>query len=118
MRSRNDHDNQMPADVVLLLSTFPSVDGARTATCTLVEERLVACGNIVQGVESIYAWKGEIESSLEVMVIFKTTAAQAGKMMQRLRELHPYEVPEMLQVSVDAGWPDYLSWVKENVSPK
>jgi len=107
----------MATDVVLLLSTFPSVDVARAATRTLVEERLVACGNIVQGLESIYTWKGEIESSLEVLVIHKTTAARMDEVMRRLRELHPYEVPEMLQVPIDAGWPDYLSWVRENVSP-
>ena len=100
-----------------MLSTFPSVDAARTATRTLVEERLVACGNIIQGVESIYTWKGEIESSLEALVIFKTTATRVDEMMRRLREIHPYEVPEMLQVPADGGWRDYLSWVKENVSP-
>ena len=108
----------MPTDLVLLLSTFPSRDVARSVTFTLVEERFVACGSLVPGVESIYRWKGEIETSDEVLVVFKTTAGRAAGAMERLRALHPYEVPEIVQVPVTGGWPDYLAWVGESVSAK
>jgi periplasmic divalent cation tolerance protein len=102
--------------IVLLLSTFPDRDAAITAVRTLVEKRLVACGNIVPGVESIYRWQGSVETSAEVMVIFKTTADSAEAAQARLRELHPYEVPEILQLPVDAGWAPYLDWVRDSTS--
>ena len=103
-------------DVILLLSTFPDIGAARTAVRTLVEERLVACGNIMPGVESIYRWQGAVETSMEVMVIFKTTADSAEAAQARLRELHPYEVPEILRLPVDGGWPPYLDWVMDSTS--
>lgn len=103
-------------DVIILLSTFPDIAVARTAVRTLVEERLVACGNIMPGVESIYRWQGAVETSAEVMVIFKTTADSAEAAQARLRELHPYEVPEILRLPVDGGWPPYLDWVREQTA--
>ncbi len=101
----------MSAEVVLLLSNFPDADAARKAVRTLVEERLIACGNLVPDVESIYEWKGALATSTEVMVICKTPPARAAEAQARLRTLHPYEVPEILQLSVSAGWPEYLAWV-------
>ena len=106
----------MATDVVLLLSTFPNQDAARKATRTLVEERLVACGNLLPGAESIYLWKGAIETETEVMAIFKTVMPRAEEAMLRLRGLHPYEVPEILRIAVEDGWPDYLHWVRESAS--
>jgi len=106
----------MATDVVLLLSTFPNQDAARTATRALVEERLVACGNLLPGVESIYTWKGAIEAQTEVLVIFKTVMQRADEAMLRLRGLHPYEVPEILRIAVADGWPDYLNWVRETAT--
>ncbi len=100
--------------LVILLSTFPEIEAARLAVRTLVEERLVACGNIVPGVESIYRWQGALETSAEVMVFFKTTTNSAAVAQARLRELHPYEVPEILRLPVDGGWPPYLEWVRES----
>jgi len=97
--------------VVILLSNFPDADTARNAVLTLVKERLIACGNIVPGIESIYEWKGGMETSAEVMVVCKTTAQAASVAQSRLRALHPYEVPEILQIAVSDGWPDYLAWV-------
>ena len=101
----------MSEEVLLLLSNFPDANTARKAVRTLVEERLVACGNLIPGVESIYEWKGALETSAEVMVVCKMVASRADEAQARLRALHPYEVPEILQITVSAGWPDYLAWV-------
>ena len=101
----------MSSEVVILLSNFPDAAIARSSVRTLVEERLIACGNIIPGIESIYEWKGTLETSAEVMVVCKTTASSASDAIARLRALHPYEVPEILQIPVSAGWPDYLGWV-------
>jgi periplasmic divalent cation tolerance protein len=105
-------------EVVILLSNFPDAATARTAVRALVEERLIACGNIVPGVESIYEWKGAVETGAEVMVVCKTTVHSAPAAQTRLRALHPYEVPEILQIPVTDGWPDYLSWVIGQSSPR
>lgn len=105
----------MPGDIVLILSTFPSVDVARTIVRTLVEEKFVACGNLIPGVESIYQWKCEIEAAAEVMGVFKTTADKSSAAMERLRALHPYEVPEILQLPIENGLPAYLQWVRDSV---
>ena len=107
----------MSTDVVVLLSNFPDADSARAAVRALVEERLAACGNIIPGVESIYEWKGAIETSAEVTVILKTVASRADEAQARLRSLHPYEVPEILRLPVTGGWPDYLVWVAGNCRP-
>src|SRR5687768_483153 len=104
----------MATDVVLLLSTFPNADAARSAARALVEEHLVACANLVPGVESIYTWKEAIETETEVLVVFKTTMQRSDEAMLRLRGLHPYDVPEILRIGVEDGWPDYLNWVREN----
>ena len=101
----------MSSEVVILLSNFPDAAAARNAVRTLVEERLIACGNIIPGIESIYEWKGALETSAEVMVVCKSTLSSAPDAIARLRALHPYEVPEILQIPVSAGWPDYLGWV-------
>jgi periplasmic divalent cation tolerance protein len=103
---------------ILLLSTFPNVASARAAAHSLVEERLAACGSLLPQVESIYRWKGEIETGAEVFVIFKTTDERADAAQARLRTLHPYEVPEIIRVPVTGGWPEYLSWVEESVQPE
>ena len=108
----------MDEDVFLLISNFPGADTARKAVRLLVEERLIACGNLITGVESIYEWKGAIEDAHEVTVIAKTTAAHADEAMTRLRALHPYEVPEILLVPVTTGWPDYLAWVAAQCGPR
>ncbi len=108
----------MSAEVVLLLSNFPGAESARQAVRTLVEERLIACGNLIPGIESIYEWKGAVETSAEVMAVCKTTMACAPDAQARLRALHPYEVPEILQIPVSAGWPDYLAWVATQCGPR
>ena len=107
----------MSSEVVILLSNFPDAVAARDAVHTLVGERLIACGNIIPGVESIYEWKGKLETSAEVMIVCKTTAHSASAAQTRLRALHPYEVPEILQIPVSAGWPDYLAWVAAQCGP-
>jgi len=101
-------------DILVVLTTWPDIETARAAARTLVEEQLAACGNLVPGIESIYRWQGRIETSAEVIVIFKTVATSYARLEARLRELHPYEVPEIVAVPVLAGLPEYLNWVKSS----
>ncbi len=100
---------------LLILSTFGDIGTARSAAATLVEERLAACANLLPGVQSIYRWRGKVETAAEVMVLFKTTEAAQARFQARLKALHPYEVPEMLVLRPEDGLPEYLRWIEESV---
>ena len=103
-------------EFIVALSTFPDAETARKISRELVENALVACANIVPAVESIYFWKDQVEQSAEVLTIFKLTAARFGEFSKRLRQLHPYDVPEIIQLNVAEGSADYLRWIGESCS--
>jgi periplasmic divalent cation tolerance protein len=97
--------------VALVLMTAPDRVSAERIVHTLVEERLVACGNIVPGVVSIYRWQGDVQRDDEVLVVLKTTPAKSEAVIERVPALHPYEVPEVLVLPVDDGLAAYVHWV-------
>ncbi|MDA0812625.1 MAG: divalent-cation tolerance protein CutA [Verrucomicrobia bacterium] len=98
---------------LLVLSNFPDNDTAKAAATALVEEQLAACVNLLPGVTSIYRWKGNTECANEVTALIKTTDDAFPKLQARLLELHPYEVPEIIALPIEAGLESYLSWVKD-----
>lgn len=100
--------------VSVLLVTAPSSDIAERIATTVVEERLAACGNIVAGVTSIYRWQGELQREGEVLIVFKTATARRDELAARIRELHPYDVPEILSFEAAAGLDSYVEWVLTN----
>lgn len=100
----------------VVLVTMPDAGAAEGLVRGLVEEGVVACGNIIAGVTSIYRWQGAVERASEALVVFKTTAAGAARLIERVPELHPYEVPEVLVLGIEAGHRPYLDWIAENVS--
>jgi periplasmic divalent cation tolerance protein len=102
-------------DVRVLLMTAPSAQVAEEIVNTLVNERLIACGNITAPVTSIYRWQGAVERADEVLVIIKTVESAVTDVTRRIGELHPYEVPEVLSLHVSTGNQAYLSWVDESV---
>jgi periplasmic divalent cation tolerance protein len=104
----------MPEKILLALSTFPDAEIARRISYQLVSERFAACANILPGVESIYRWKEKIESGNEVFVFFKVSEDRQSAFRDKLRSLHPYDVPEIIFVPVAGGLPEYLQWVSEN----
>ena len=104
----------MASDVLLVLATFPDVATARRIGHELVEQRCAACANILPQIESIYWWERKVENASETLALFKTTAERYGALETTLRQLHPYEVPEIIALPLDTGLPAYLSWVKEN----
>ena len=93
--------------------TAPGVEAAETVVRSLLDERVVACGNIVPGAVSLYRWKGSVHRDEEVVVILKTLRRLVPKVLERSRALHPYEVPELLVQEVVDGNPAYLDWVGE-----
>jgi periplasmic divalent cation tolerance protein len=104
----------MADQILLAISTFPDAETANRIAKTLVEEKFAACANVIPAVQSIYRWKGKVETAGEVMVFFKTTQDRVAAFEERLRSLHPYEVPELICFNVDGGSPDYLRWVIDN----
>jgi periplasmic divalent cation tolerance protein len=97
--------------VLLVLCTFPDPDVAAEVVRTLVGEKLAACGNILPGIRSIYAWQGTIEDTAEVAVLLKTTGAAYAKLEKRLTKLHPYEVPEIIAWETGAVAKPYAAWL-------
>lgn len=95
----------------VFLSTAPSDDVAAGVARALVERRLVACVNLVPRVRSIYRWQGAIHDDAEVLMVMKSTAARATELAQALRELHPYDCPELVELRVDGGLEAYLAWI-------
>jgi periplasmic divalent cation tolerance protein len=104
----------MAEKILLALSTFPDAEIARRISSQLVSERFAACANISSSVESIYRWKGKIESGNETLVFFKLSEDRQSAFQDKLRSLHPYDIPEIIFVPVATGLPEYLQWVSEN----
>jgi len=99
------------ARVVLVMSA--NEDEATKIARTLVEERLAACVNVVGPVRSIYRWRGTVEDAREHMLIIKTRARIYAKLERRVKELHSYEVPEVIAITPAAGSRQYLQWLME-----
>jgi periplasmic divalent cation tolerance protein len=107
----------MPAEQsVLVLTTFPADGDAEKLGATLVEERLAACVNILPPMRSIYRWLGKVEKADERQLLIKTNFQRLRDLETRLKELHPYEVPEFLAVLVDTSSTDYMSWLLDSTS--
>jgi periplasmic divalent cation tolerance protein len=104
----------MADEIFLAFSTFPDIETARRIAGQLVTENFAACANIVPAVESIYRWQGKIEQGNETLVLFKTTSARSAAFQEKLKSLHPYDVPEIIFLPLTSGLPEYLRWVVEN----
>jgi periplasmic divalent cation tolerance protein len=104
----------MAEKTLLALSTFPDAEVARRISNQLVSERFAACANILPAVESVYRWKERVESGSETLVFFKVSENRQSAFQDKLRLLHPYEVPEIIFVPVASGLQEYLRWIAEN----
>jgi periplasmic divalent cation tolerance protein len=102
---------KMKDSYVVVFSTAPNAEDASSIATAVVDEGLAACCNIVPGLRSIYKWKGELCDEPEVLCIFKTRAGLFEKLRDRIKELHSYEVPEVVSIAIDNGLPEYLDWI-------
>lgn len=101
-------------DALIVFTTFASEGEARAVVVTLLEERLAACGTLLPAVQSIYRWQGAIESNAETMAVLKTTEAVYDAFEKRLRELHPYDTPEIVALPAEHVSAPYLAWLRES----
>jgi periplasmic divalent cation tolerance protein len=99
----------------IVLVTCGSLAEARRIARSAVEKKLAACANILQGVDSIYRWKGKVERAREVLVVMKTTAARLRELEREVKRRHSYELPEFVVLPLVAGSREYLAWVGESV---
>ena len=104
----------MAEKILLALSTFPDRETAQRISNQLVGEKFAACANILPTVESVYRWKEKVESGNETLVFFKLSDDRQSAFQEKLRSIHPYEVPEIIFLPISGGLPEYLRWVVEN----
>ena len=108
-------DPKISADYVFVFTTLPPDPGDSAAFArTLVEERLAACVNLLPPMDSVYRWEGKVERETERQLIIKTTRERIAELWERVRELHPYEVPEFVVVPILDGNEAYLRWLGES----
>lgn len=98
-------------DALVALSTVGSAEDARRIARALVERRLAACVSVVPGLTSVYSWKGAVETGDEVLLVIKTRRARFEDLRAALVELHPYDLPELIALPVEAGHAPYLDWL-------
>lgn len=100
----------------IILTTLPLADAPQLAR-TLLEEQMIACCNILPQVSSMYWWKGELMTDTESLLLIKTREDLVPALIVRIKELHPYDVPEVVVIPVETGFEGYLSWVRETCRP-
>lgn len=100
----------------LVLTTVGLKEVAEKLARQLVERRLAACVNIVGPIRSVYRWKDEVQNEQEYLLLIKTTTERAAQLSSVFKELHPYELPECMQLAIDSGSEEYLAWLAAEVS--
>jgi periplasmic divalent cation tolerance protein len=102
-------------DKIIVLTNTGSQEEARRIARALVERKLAACVNIIPGVESTYWWKGKIETAPEWTLLIKTVHGNFELVRDAIGELHSYDLPECIAISIDDGSPEYLNWIGESL---
>lgn len=97
---------------IVIFITAPNEDEAARIARSLVEARLAACANIVRNIRSIYTWQGSVQDDTEVLMVVKTREVLFEAVSDRVRELHSYDVPEIIALPIIDGSPDYLKWLR------
>jgi periplasmic divalent cation tolerance protein len=105
-------------ETLLILTNCPDEESANAIALALVESKLAACVNILPRMQSIYRWQGVVESATEIPLFIKSTVTNYPALEAAIRERHPYDVPEIIALPIQAGLPAYLNWVAaETVQP-
>ena len=102
-------------DYYLFLVTVPNIELGKKIGRILVEAKLAACVNIVSNIDSIYLWKNNIEEDNEHLLLIKTTDQNADKLIEKVKELHSYELPECIGIKIEKGSQQYLNWIRDSI---
>lgn len=101
---------------VVVFVTSPDIETARSIVRKTLENKLVACANIVPNIESHYWWEGKIDKSSEVLIVMKTVLSKVNELERTVISEHPYKTPEFIAIKIEDGFRGYLEWVSESVS--
>jgi periplasmic divalent cation tolerance protein len=117
-RISKDTENFEMTGKIVVLVTCGSAKEARKIARAVVEQRVAACANLVTSpVQSIYRWKGKVESAKEFLLIIKTTQSRFVELKDAVKRLHSYDVPEIIALPIGRGGAAYLKWISESVKP-
>jgi periplasmic divalent cation tolerance protein len=105
----------MLTETLVVLCTLPDREHASQMANTLVEEQLAACVNLIPGLVSVFRWQGTVQQDEEVLLLIKTSQAVYPQLEQRIRALHPYELPEIIAVPIQTGQAEYLQWINNSL---
>ncbi|MCY0874280.1 divalent cation tolerance protein CutA [Acidianus infernus] len=100
---------------IIVLTTISGLESGKKLARSLVEEKLAACVNIIPYVKSTYRWEGKVVEDDESLLIIKTDSSVKEKIIKRIKELHPYQLPEIITLDVTGGLENYLNWIAESV---
>ena len=100
---------------IVVFITTKNLSQAKKISRQLIKEKLIACANIVQGVESVFWWQNKVDQSKEVLLIIKTKKDLFSTLVKKVKALHSYAVPEIIALPIVEGNPDYLKWLEESV---
>lgn len=103
----------MKSEFIIVFSTIEHYISAHQISKILITEKLAACCSIVQNVSSVFEWEGKVDERQENLLIIKTTKEKFEPLKNRLKELHPDSVPEIISIAIQNGLPEYLNWIKE-----
>ena len=101
----------------VIMTTCPDLELAERIARELVDRKLGACVQIIPGVQSYFRWQGKIEKAAEYLVLIKTTVGNYQDVEKRIKQLHSYELPEIIALPITAGGRDYLAWIDDNTKP-
>jgi periplasmic divalent cation tolerance protein len=104
------------SEIIIVFVTVPGLREGSRISKAILTSRLAACVNVIPGVQSIYKWKGKIVQEKEAMLVLKTTRLRYRKLEQKIKELHPYEVPEVIAIPLICGSSQYVEWVTREVA--
>ncbi|GBF36162.1 MAG TPA: divalent-cation tolerance protein CutA [Methanothermococcus okinawensis] len=102
-------------EYIIVFITVPNLEVGEKIGNTLVEEKLAACVNIIPEIKSVYFWKGNVENDNEHLLIIKTRKDKFKSLEKKIKEIHPYEVPEIVAIPIVLGSTDYLNWIDETL---
>ena len=105
-------------EMLVVFTTYANENDAARVSRVLVEERLIACANLLTGARSLYRWEGTVADEREVVVLMKTRKQDWAALLSRLHDLHPYDTPECVAVRVAAGAPKYMAWLEAALAPE
>ncbi|MFX0017447.1 MAG: divalent-cation tolerance protein CutA [Promethearchaeota archaeon] len=99
----------------IFLVTVPNLEESKKIAKTLVENKIAACVNIIQGIISIYRWKGRIEEDGEQLLVIKTNERNSDQLIDKINEIHSYDTPECIGFKIEKGSEKYLNWINQVV---